>query len=520
MVVTKPICIPGNLTKAVETINADVGAVCTSPNINIWAKYKAVRSSVIGELTEAEKKTANYGMLFDYFKPAKKNYIVFPDGSRDTDDAYIAFSEGDKPWVKYLRPREGQTPKEWFRMFDFTAYGDDGNTKGYDSDALPPLRLTAVEGPYNITVGTTTQTYIVATFADNAANGNGLKYEDMKATDRPRTTDVTYEMKDMYLGFVLFYKPTWATLGQKWCIGVYEARQDYRYWDQNLPPKKLSDIAGTTERKVRLNLTDKLPAILDIGTASDGYPAPIKRIEVYARPVLYHGETHIPGQYEGTIEWSDEDNPVSTERFMPLRTPSDNPYNITEVEQDKVYIYCQVVAENMGYDASKGGWVYRYHLKLRMANGYSSTRSGTTEPFFCIDDLLVRLYENASIMDSDIDTIDYIVTPQGCNDDLWDITTKEAEEGGWKPTPGANPSKMWTFYGRPSVGGWKDKTFHNKFEYYETDQYIEMGQEYKDYPKYRYFKVKMNINPTITKAGLTIVKQHGILDDNNTTTVS
>ena len=516
MIITKPTCIPGNLTQAVRTNNADTGAVCTSPNINIWAKYKPVRSSVIGELTEADKKTANYGMLFDFFDIVRKSYLYTSGGM---------CIEGDTPWVKYLKPREGQTPKEWFRMFDFTAYGTDGNTKGYDSEALPPLRLTAIEGPYIVTsesaTSDKTQTFIVATFTDNASNGNSLKYEDLKATDRPRTTDVTYEMKDMYLGIILYYKPTWATLGQKWCIGVYEARQDYRYWDQNLPPKKLSDIAGTTERKVRLNLTDKLPAILDIGTASDGYPAPIKRIEVYARPVLYHGETHIPGQYEGTIEWSDEDNPVSTERFMPLRTPSNNPYNITEVEQDKVYIYCSVVAEDMEqYDASKGGWVYRYHLKLRMANGYSSTGSGTTEPFFCIDDLLVRLYENASLMNSDIDTIDYTVTPQGCNDNLWNITTEEAKQGGWAPTPGANPSKMWTFYGRPSVGGWQDKTFHNKFEYYETDQYIEMGQEYKDYPKYQYFKVKMNINPTITKAGLTIIKQHGILDDNNTTTFS
>ena len=487
MIITKPTCIPGNLTQALGTNNADVGAVCTNPNINIWAKYKPVRSSVIGELTEADKKTANYGMLFDYFKPAMKNYIVFPDGSRDTDDAYIAFSEGDKPWVKYLKPREGQTPKEWFRMFDFVAYGTDGNTKGYDTAALPPLRLTAIEGPYNITVGTTTQTYIVATFADNATNGNGLKYEDLKATDRPQATDITYEMKNMYLGFVLFYKPTWATLGQKWCIGAYEARAN----EQSIysSPLKLSQIDGTTAREVKFNLTDKMPTRpVDINNA------PAEQLEVYIRPVLYHADVHT-GYDPGTIEWNGTIEPYSTERFLPLHTPSNDPLAVSLTPANKILVYADVTCTYQGQAAGK--YQFKYTMNLRLMNCYKFPPSGTSDKWYNINDLRIRLYY----------TYEDWLNDQNYNEDL----LQNIIDGNAPGTPLSPPMWQLTPYGGTGeyISRWR-----NNYEYFAGPDVFVMDPQDEGYMYYRYFRIVMEGGPGGGSVGpFDVVYQHGVFDD-------
>lgn len=476
MIVTKATCIPGNLTQALRTNNADVGAVCTNNSINIWAKYKPVRSSVIGELTEADKKTANYGMLFDFFDIVRKSYL-YPSGGMCI--------EGDTPWVKYLKPREGQTPKEWFRMFDFTAYGDDGYSKGYDSDALPPLRLTAIEGPYNITVGTTTQTYIVATFADNAANGNGLKYEDMKATDRPRTTDVTYDMGEMYLGIVLYYKPIWAEAGQKWCIGAYEARANeqsiYSY------PLKLSQIDGTTTRKVKFNLTDKMPT-----RPVDINDAPAEQIEVYIRPVLYHADVHT-GYDPGTIEWNGTIEPYSTERFLPLRTPSNDPLAVSLTPANKILVYADVTCTYQGKDAGKHQ--FKYTMNLRLMNCYKFPPSGILDKWYNINDLRIRLYY----------TYEDWLNDQNYNEDL----LQNIIDGNAPGTPLSPPMWQLTPYGGT---GEQISSWRNNYEYF-ADVFV-MDPQDEGYMYYRYFRIVMEGEPSRGSAGpFTIEYQHGVFND-------
>lgn len=90
---------------------ADVGAVCTSDNINMWAKYRPIRHSSIAELTDAQRKEANQGYQFDTY--TSLDALI---------TAMKTAGEGACVWT-YGKPRgAGQTPQEWYRMLDFVGY--------------------------------------------------------------------------------------------------------------------------------------------------------------------------------------------------------------------------------------------------------------------------------------------------------------------------------------------------------------------------------------------------------------
>ena len=89
------------------------GDVITNEDINKWAKYKPLRSSKLGVLTDAERVELNHGLtMTKYTSPA-------------------ALVSGYTNDYAYLRPRGKNTYNEWFRRGDFN---------GYNHNAMGPVQ--------------------------------------------------------------------------------------------------------------------------------------------------------------------------------------------------------------------------------------------------------------------------------------------------------------------------------------------------------------------------------------------
>lgn len=120
------ICI-ADIQQAVGSSRTDIGSLIVNGTINPMAKYKPVKSSILGRLTEAQRASLRFGMTEpSYFYP---NSFALPGA-----------------WT-YDRPTAGK-PNEWFRFLDF---------EGYDSQAVPPL---AMEVPGGLKVAATFATML------------------------------------------------------------------------------------------------------------------------------------------------------------------------------------------------------------------------------------------------------------------------------------------------------------------------------------------------------------------------
>ena len=87
-----------------STNGRSVGMLCTSPNINIWAKNKPIRSTLGAGITDVDRKAANYGIEF----PLCTLYNLFTTENKV---------------VKYNRPRGSSvSPVEPYRLGDFNGY--------------------------------------------------------------------------------------------------------------------------------------------------------------------------------------------------------------------------------------------------------------------------------------------------------------------------------------------------------------------------------------------------------------
>lgn len=108
-IVRKPIGLH-EMKRILGTINADTGVICTSGNINYLAKYKPVKHSTEGAISEQERKVISYGT----YVPALN--LVTVGGKSIIEDG--------SPWFADL-PR-GKEHNEPFRVMDFEGYVHSG----------------------------------------------------------------------------------------------------------------------------------------------------------------------------------------------------------------------------------------------------------------------------------------------------------------------------------------------------------------------------------------------------------
>lgn len=100
--ITAPVSIE-DVRNAINSTSTDLGTLCQSRTINIYAKKKPVRYNTPGMITDTQRKMLNYGI---YANPQ------------------LSFSAGiQSPYWTYRRPRGlAYGTKEWFRLLDFNGY--------------------------------------------------------------------------------------------------------------------------------------------------------------------------------------------------------------------------------------------------------------------------------------------------------------------------------------------------------------------------------------------------------------
>jgi hypothetical protein len=96
-IITAPVSIY-DVQRAIGASSPDLGTLCRHANINKWAKYKPVRSSVISVMTDADFIAAGYGLS----APA----------------AFYANTQNPDATWQYLKPRTN----DWARLSDFNNY--------------------------------------------------------------------------------------------------------------------------------------------------------------------------------------------------------------------------------------------------------------------------------------------------------------------------------------------------------------------------------------------------------------
>lgn len=85
----------------------DIGTLCTSDNINMWARYKPFKHPSTGNITESYRQAANYGINISTFD------------QNDLQGMFNAAMSGDFGWST---EKPSGAPNERYRLLDFDQY--------------------------------------------------------------------------------------------------------------------------------------------------------------------------------------------------------------------------------------------------------------------------------------------------------------------------------------------------------------------------------------------------------------
>ena len=181
-IIAKPIDFIDDIAYVLGSASADsgdLGRMIVNGNINKWAKNKPFRLNKVGEATDSEKATANYGLAAPY---------ATAFGTKDSGFLHDLIT-GALSWA-YQKPRGmSQSPSEWFRAFDF---------HHYEHSAVNPLPEAAATMPQALAPGTG-----LANFRMSCATPTtyGLSLGDLK----PLGTETdTYLLSNFYPGIAVW----------------------------------------------------------------------------------------------------------------------------------------------------------------------------------------------------------------------------------------------------------------------------------------------------------------------------
>lgn len=135
-----------------ENVN-DLGALCTSNNVNMWSKRKPVRSSQQTEMSDANMASVQYGLTWSRYSTAQALL-----------NAVASLGEGVLAW-SYNKPR-GKSYSEYFRRLDFYQY--------QHAAVCPMILAPSANGVYAVDPSP----YLIDNSPIQPANGN-LKISDL-----------------------------------------------------------------------------------------------------------------------------------------------------------------------------------------------------------------------------------------------------------------------------------------------------------------------------------------------------
>ena len=205
----------GDLQTVFNTNKNDIGAIIqygvSRDLINIWAKYKPVRFNSTSALTEANRKSVNYGLTISKYT----NLSSFVSGYANN--------------YNYNFPRGGSVqPKEWYRLLDFD---------GYNRNAVCPVNsFQGVSG--DVPQGTNLQVSLYLN-PQNQAPAGSLQWSDLCPDSGSK------DMDQYYFGVVIRTgtSSTYRIITMNEVLGNGNSVQERSL---SLPSSYFNDTPGTT----------------------------------------------------------------------------------------------------------------------------------------------------------------------------------------------------------------------------------------------------------------------------------
>lgn len=137
--ITTPVSIP-DVQQALGVGSNDLGTLCKSTKINMWAKFKPIYCSGVLPITNkrranknnSERSVSGYSISYGIMKPNVSEWSQYIDTSTGEISS--------NPW-KYDKPEGGESSP--YRLSDFVEVNDSNQTTGYgyDPNAVCPIEL-------------------------------------------------------------------------------------------------------------------------------------------------------------------------------------------------------------------------------------------------------------------------------------------------------------------------------------------------------------------------------------------
>jgi hypothetical protein len=187
--ISAPVVMPADIAAILGIPGTDLGDLCTSGAINMWAKYKPIEYNKKGMLEDRDRENANFGIINIPTWSNINKMAAFWFGNR-------ASEQTNAPECGYQPIYWGyQRPTTYKRLSDFSEYPVSSQKLGYYHEAEAPIGQSS-QSEYTIDSGGNLR--ILYDHATGDGSGRTVRLKDLHYP-----TMTSYDVERMYFGVLM-----------------------------------------------------------------------------------------------------------------------------------------------------------------------------------------------------------------------------------------------------------------------------------------------------------------------------
>jgi hypothetical protein len=187
--ISAPVVMPQDIAANLGIPGTDLGDLCTSGAINMWAKYKPIEYNKKGMLEDHDRENANFGIINIPTWSNINKMAAFWFGNR-------ASEQTNAPECGYQPIYWGyQRPTTYKRLSDFSEYPVSSQKLGYYHEAEAPIGQSS-QSEYTIDSGGNLR--ILYDHATGDGSGRTVRLKDLHYP-----TMTSYDVERMYFGVLM-----------------------------------------------------------------------------------------------------------------------------------------------------------------------------------------------------------------------------------------------------------------------------------------------------------------------------
>jgi hypothetical protein len=187
--ISAPVVMPADIAAILGIPGTDLGDLCTSGAINMWAKYKPIEYNKKGMLEDYDRENANFGIINIPTWSNINKMAAFWFGNR-------ASEQTNAPECGYQPIYWGyQRPTTYKRLSDFSEYPVSSQKLGYYHEAEAPIGQSS-QSEYTIDSGGNLR--ILYDHATGDGSGRTVRLKDLHYP-----TMTSYDVEKMYFGVLM-----------------------------------------------------------------------------------------------------------------------------------------------------------------------------------------------------------------------------------------------------------------------------------------------------------------------------